>query len=37
MVAKEDIETLLSKVELLRDIAKQCCEERVKVYETKKR
>ena len=37
MVAKEDIETLLSRVELLRDITKQCCEERIKVYETKKR
>lgn len=37
VVAGEDIETLLSKVELLRDITKQCCEERIRAYEAKKR
>ena len=37
VVAGKDIETLLSKVELLRDITKQCCEERIRAYEAKKR
>lgn len=31
-VTKEDIEALIPKVELLRDIAKQSCEERIKAY-----
>ena len=31
-ITQEDIEALIPKVELLRDIARQCCEERIKVY-----
>lgn len=31
-VTQEDIEALIPKVELLRDIAKQSCEERIKAY-----
>ncbi len=31
-VTKEDIEALIPKVELLRDVTKQCCEERIKSY-----
>lgn len=34
---QEDIEALIPKVELLRDIARQCCEERIKVYAAKAR
>lgn len=37
VVTKEDIEALLPKVELLRDITRQCCEERIKEYGLKKR
>lgn len=37
VVTQEDIEMLIPKVELLRDITKQCCEERIKVYEAKKK
>lgn len=36
-VTKEDIEALIPKVELLRDITRQCCEERIKVYAAKQR
>ena len=36
-ITQEDIEALLPKVELLRDIARQCCEERIKVYAAKAR
>lgn len=36
-ITKEDIEALIPKVELLRDIARQCCEERIKVYAAKQR
>ncbi len=36
-ITKEDIEALIPKVELLRDIARQCCEERIKVYAAKER
>ena len=36
-VSKEDIEALIPKVELLRDITRQCCEERIKVYAAKQR
>ena len=34
-ITQEDIEALIPKVELLRDIARQCCEERIKVYAAK--
>lgn len=37
VVTKEDIEALLPKVELLRDITRECCEERIKEYGMKKR
>ena len=36
-ITQEDIEALIPKVELLRDIARQCCEERIKVYAAKAR
>ena len=36
-VTKEDIEALIPKVERLRDITRQCCEERIKVYAAKQR
>ena len=36
-ITKEDIEALIPKVELLRDITRQCCEERIKVYAAKQR
>ncbi len=36
-ITKEDIEALIPKVELLRDITQQCCEERIKVYAAKQR
>ena len=36
-ITQEDIEALIPKVELLRDIARQCCEERIKVYAAKQR
>ncbi len=36
-ITQEDIEALIPKVELLRDIARQCCEERIKVYGAKAR
>ena len=36
-ISQEDIEALIPKVELLRDIARQCCEERIKVYAAKAR
>ena len=36
-ITQEDIEALTAKVELLRDIARQCCEERIKVYAAKAR
>ena len=36
-ITQEDIEALIPKVELLRDIARQCCEERIKVYVAKAR
>ena len=36
-VTKEDIEALIPKVALLRDITRQCCEERIKVYAAKQR
>lgn len=36
-ITQEDIEALIPKVELLRDIARQCCEERIKVYAEKAR
>ena len=36
-ITQEDIEALIPKVELLRDIARQCCEERIKVYTAKAR
>ena len=36
-VTKEDIEALIPKVERLRDITQQCCEERIKVYAAKAR
>ncbi len=32
VVTKEDIDALVPKVELLRDITKQICEERIKEY-----
>jgi len=35
IVTKEDIEALMPKVELLRDITKRICEEKIKEYETK--
>lgn len=37
VVKKEDIEALIPKVELLRDIVRKCCEERIKEYGVKKR
>lgn len=37
VVTKEDIEALLPKVELLRDITRERCEERIKEYGMKKR
>ena len=37
VVTKEEIEALLPKVELLKDITRQCCEERIKEYGAKKR
>lgn len=37
VVTKEDIEALIPKVELLRDIVRKCCEERMKEYGMKKR
>lgn len=37
VVTREDIEALLPKVELLRDIVQRCCEERIKEYGQKKR
>lgn len=37
VVTKEDIEALLPKVELLKDITRQCCEERIEEYGAKKR
>ncbi|WP_455590903.1 HEPN domain-containing protein [Bacteroides sp.] len=37
MVKKEDIEALVPKVELLRDIVRKCCEERIKEYGMKKK
>lgn len=36
-ITQEDIEALIPKIELLRDIARQCCEERIKVYAAKAR
>lgn len=36
-ITQEDIEALIPKVELLRDIARQCREERIKVYAAKAR
>lgn len=36
-VTKEDIEVLILRVELLRDIAKQCCEMRINEYEARRR
>ena len=36
-ITQEDIEALIPKVELLRDIARQCCEERIMVYAAKAR
>lgn len=36
-ITKEDIKALIPKVELLRDITRQCCEERIKVYAAKQR
>ena len=36
-ITQEDIEALIPKVELLRDITRQCCEERIKVYAAKQR
>ena len=36
-ITQEDIDSLIPKVELLRDIARQCCEERIKVYAAKAR
>ena len=36
-ITQEDIEALIPTVELLRDIARQCCEERIKVYAAKAR
>lgn len=36
-VTKEDIEALIPKVELLRDITQQCCEERINAYAAKTR
>lgn len=36
-ITQEDIEALIPKVELLRDIARQCCEDRIKVYAAKAR
>ena len=36
-ITQEDIEALIPKVELLRDIARQCCKERIKVYAAKAR
>ena len=35
VVTKEDIDTLIPKVELLRDIAKRICEAKIKEYENK--
>lgn len=32
VVTKEDIDAIIPKVELLRDIAKRICEERIKGY-----
>lgn len=36
VVKKEDIEALIPKVELLRDIVRKCCDERIKEYGQKK-
>ena len=36
-ITQEDIEALIPKVERLRDITRQCCEERIKVYAAKQR
>ena len=36
-ITQEDIEALIPKVELLLDITRQCCEERIKVYAAKQR
>ena len=36
-ITQEDIEALIPKVERLRDITRQCCEERIKVYAAKAR
>ena len=36
-ITQEDIEALIPKVERLRDITQQCCEERIKVYAAKQR
>lgn len=37
VITKEDIETLIPKVALLRDITQQCCEERIREYEARRR
>lgn len=37
VVTKEDIDTIIPKVELLRDITKRICEEKIKEYEEKSR
>ena len=36
-ITREDIEALIPKVELLRDITRQCCEERIKTYVIQKK
>ena len=36
-ITQEDIEALIPKLELLRDITLKCCEERIKVYSAKQR
>ena len=36
-ITREDIEVLIPKVELLRDITRQCCEERIKTYVIQKK